>query len=106
MTSHKTRKDTRPRGAPVDAKQARSIVKDTRRRSDDLIAAGVNRERLEARLAKIENHLDQEHHDPVKLRSLFTELQADLIKVENKLIDTGVLELLHQILGTGVPPPR
>jgi hypothetical protein len=101
MTSHKTRKD-----APVDTQQARSIVEQTRKRRNDLIAAGVDRERLEARLAEIESHLDQEHHDPVKLQSLLTELQADLIQVENRLIDTGVLTLLHQILGTGVPYPR
>lgn len=106
MTSQETRKDARPGGAPVDAKQARSIVEHTRKRSDQLAAAGVDRERLEGRLSRIENHLDQEHHDPVKLRSLLTELQADLIQVENLLIDSGVLTALHQILGTGVPAPR
>jgi hypothetical protein len=37
---------------------------------------------------------------------VLTELRADLIAVENRLIDSGVLQVLHQILGTGVPPPR
>ena len=106
MTSHKTRKDKGTDGAHIDARQARSIVEHTRKRSDELAAAGVDPERLEGRLTRIETHLDQEHHDPVKLRSLLTELRADLIQVENLLIDSGVLTALHQILGTGVPAPR
>jgi hypothetical protein len=106
MTSRKTRKDTKTKGVQIGAEQVRSIVKQARKSSHDLVAAGVDRERLESRLSEIHKHLDQEDHDPVKLRSVLTELQADLIKVENGLIDSGVLQMLHQILGTGVPPPR
>lgn len=106
MTSRKTRNDTKTKGVQVGAEQVRSIVEQTRKSSHDLVAAGVNRERLEDRLSQIEKHLDREDHDPVKLRSVLTELQADLIEVENRLIDSGVLQVLHQILGTGVPPPR
>jgi hypothetical protein len=106
MAPRKTRKSTKTKGAHVSAEQVRSIVEQTRKNSGDLIAAGVSRERLEGRLTEIEKHLDAEDHDPVKLHSLLGELQADLIEIENRLIDSGVLELLHQILGTGVPPPR
>jgi hypothetical protein len=106
MTSRKTRNDTKTKGAQVGAEQVRSIVEQARKSSHDLVGAGVDRERLEGRLSQIEKHLDQEDHDPVKLRSVLTELQADLIAVENRLIDSGVLQVLHQILGTGVPPPR
>jgi hypothetical protein len=109
MTSRKSRNDTNEteaEGAHISAEQVRSIVKQTRKSSDDLIAAGVDRRRLEGRLTEIEKHLDHEDHDPVKLRSVLTELHADLIEVENRLIDSGVLQMLHQILGTGVPPPR
>ena len=106
MTSRNTRKDTKTKGAQIGAEQVRSIVEQARKSSHDLVAAGVDPKRLEGRLSQIEKHLDQEDHDPVKLWSVLTELQADLIKVENGLIDSGVLQLLHQILGTGVPPPR
>jgi hypothetical protein len=106
MTSRKTRKDAKPKSAGLRADQVRSVVEQARRSSHDLVAAGVDRERLHGRLSQIEEHLDREDHDPVKLRSVLTELQADLIKIENRLIDSGVLEVLHQILGTGVPPPR
>jgi hypothetical protein len=106
MTSRKTRKDTKPKSARLRADQVRSVVEQARRSSHDLVAAGVDRERLEGRLSQIEEHLDREDHDPVTLRSVLTELQADLIKIENRLIDSGVLQVLHQILGTGVPPPR
>jgi hypothetical protein len=106
MTARKTRKDTKSKGAKIGAEQVRSVVEQARKSSHDLVTAGVNRERLEDRLSQIETHLDQEDHDPVKLRSVLTELQADLIEVENRLIDSGVLQVLHQILGTGVPPPR
>lgn len=106
MTTRKPRKDTKSKGVQIGAKQVRSIVEQARKSSHDLVAAGVNRERLESRLGQIEEHLNQEEHDPVKLRFVLTELQADLIAVENRLIDSGVLEVLHQILGTGVPPPR
>jgi hypothetical protein len=106
MTSRRTRKDTKTKGVQIGAKQVRSIVEQARKNSHDLVAAGVDRERLDTRLSQIEKHLNREVHDPVKLRSVLTELQADLIEVENRLIDSGVLEVLHQILGTGVPPPR
>ena len=106
MTSHKTRNDTKTKGAKIGVEHARSIVEQARKRSHPIVAAGVDRERLEGRLSQIEQHLDQEAHDPVKLRSVLTELQADLIAVENRLIDSGVLQVLHQILGTGVLPPR
>src|SRR5262245_46483584 len=106
MTSRKTRNDTKTKGAQIDAEQVRSIVEQARKSSHDLAAAGIDRERFDGRLSQIEKHLDQEDHDPVKLRSVLTELQADLIAVENRLIDSGVLQVLHQVLGTGVPPPR
>jgi len=106
MTSRKTRKDTKTKSVQIGPEQVRSVVEQARRSSHDLVAAGVDRGRLEGRLSQIEKHLDQEDHDPVKLRSVLTELQADLIAVENRLIDSGVLQVLHQILGTGVPPPR
>ena len=106
MTSRKTPDDAKTKSAPIGAEQVRSIVEQTRRSKDDLVAAGIDHERLESRLSAIEKHLDQEDHDPVTLHSVLTELQADLVAVENRLIDSGVLQVLHQILGTGVPPPR
>lgn len=99
MTTRKTPKE-------IDAEQVRSVVEQTRKSSPDLVAAGVDRERLEGRLSQIEKHLDPEAHDPDMLHAVLSELQADLIDVENRLIDSGVLQVLHQILGTGVPPPR
>ncbi|MGE3875453.1 MAG: hypothetical protein AB7F74_21065 [Parvibaculaceae bacterium] len=106
MTSRNTRKDTNAEGVRIGAEQARSVVEQARKSSRDLVAAGVDQERLEGHLSKIEKHLEQEDHDPVHLRSVLTELRADLIEVESTLIDSGVLQVLHQILGTGVPPPR
>ena len=106
MTSRKNRNHTKTKGARIGAEQVRSVVDETRRSSADLIAAGIDRERLEDRLTEIEKHLDAQDHDPVRLRSLLTELRADLIRIESRLIDSGVLELLHDILGTGVPPAR
>ena len=106
MTSRKAPKKTKTSDTRIGAEHVRSVVAQARQSSDDLVAAGVDRERLEGRLGQIEKHLDQEDHDPVKLRSVLTELQADLVAVENRLIDSGVLQVLHQILGTGVPPPR
>jgi hypothetical protein len=92
--------------APIDAQQVRSIVTQTRTRGDELAAAGVNSARLEAKLSEIEKCVDEKHHDQNKLRSLLTELEADLIEVESKLVTSGILPELHQILGTGVPAPR
>jgi hypothetical protein len=106
MTSRNTRDKAKPKDAKIGGEQVRSLVEQTRKSTHDLVAAGINRERLEHRLRQIEEHLEQEDHDPVKLRSVLTELQADLIEVESRLIDSGVLQLLHQVLGTGVPPPR
>jgi hypothetical protein len=45
-------------------------------------------------LHQIPARLDQKDHDPVKLRSVLTVLQTDLIEVENRLIDSAVLRVL------------
>src|SRR5437868_4844055 len=104
MASPKSPKHTETKAPPVGAEQVRSVVDETRKSSADLIAAGIDRKRLEGRLTEIEKHLDVEDHDPATLRSLLTELRGDLIRIEDRLIDSGVLQLLHEILGTGVPP--
>ena len=88
MTSRKNRNRTEAKGAHIGAEKVRSIVQQARKSSEDLVAAGVDRDRLEGRLSEIRKAPgSREGHDPVKLRSVLTELQADLIAVENRLIE-------------------
>src|SRR5687768_10170244 len=106
MTSRNTRDKAKPKDAKIGGEQVRSLVEQTRKSTHDLVAAGINRERLAHRLRQIEEHLDQEDHDPVKLRSVLTELQAELVEIRNRLDGSRGPRLMHPVLGTGVPPPR
>lgn len=92
--------------APAAATQLRAIIEQTRERSDDLVAAGVDRDRLEEKLTELETYLERFDHDPDQLHILLSELRSDLFEVESKMIGSGLLQTLHQILATGVPTPR
>ena len=90
---------------PIDLRQVRGLVQQTRDIHDDLVASGVDRARLETKLEGIGKRLDEPHRDVGGLRSLLAELEGDLIRIENRLLTSGVLADLHQILGTGILSP-
>jgi hypothetical protein len=100
---------TVPFGAPpvrfIEPSEVRAIVRQARDDAKNLIAAGVNSARLQENLSSIERHLDQKIISQDTLRSLLTELQIILIEAANSLVASGILQMLHLILGTGVPVP-
>jgi len=105
-TAKRAQKRTTSKRKDKSAKHVRTLLAEARKSKDHLVAAGIDRDRLERRLGEIERHLEAEHHDPAELHSILSELRADFIEIENRLIGSGVLQILHQILGTGVPSPR
>lgn len=66
-----------------------------------LTAEGVDAAALQNALATIDEHLKAEK--PGLLKSALAELQKVVGKATGGLVAQGVLAMLHQILGTGVP---
>lgn len=85
----------------IDVEQVKNLVSQIKSRSRDLVAEGVNAADLTAALKVIEQNITAKTPGP--LRQGLGELQKVVAKATGGLIAHGVLALLHQIVGTGVP---
>jgi hypothetical protein len=87
--------------APVNVEKVRNLVSQVRSSASALTNEGVDGEALTAAIKAIEQQLSAEH--PTLLRHALSELEKVVMKASGSLIAQGVLAVLHQILGTGIP---
>jgi hypothetical protein len=88
----------------VTAEKIREFVSQVKPQIDQLVREGIDREELSSRLTAIERALEEEK-DPAFVARLLNELKDTVVKTAGKLVSSGVLTLLGQILGTGAPAP-
>jgi hypothetical protein len=82
--------------------KVRDFVNQVKPQIDQLEREGVDRTELTTRLRAIEKALDD--CKPASVTSqLLEELKGTVAKAGSKLISSGVLSMLNQLLGTGVP---
>jgi hypothetical protein len=81
--------------------QVRNLVTQIKSHTASLTNEGVDGAALESVLATVDKHLKAEK--PALLKSALSELQKVVGKATGGIVAQGVLALLHQILGTGVP---
>lgn len=87
--------------APVNVDKVRNLVSQVKSSASALTNEGVDGEALAAAIKAIEQQLSAEH--PTLLRHALSELEKVVVKASGSLVAQGVLAVLHQILGTGVP---
>jgi hypothetical protein len=87
--------------APINAQEVKNLVTQIKSHAKELIKEGVEPQALEAALNLIDKQLSTKKH--TLIREALAELEKIVAKASGGLIAHGVLALLHQIIGTGVP---
>jgi hypothetical protein len=87
--------------APLNIDQVKNLVSQIKSHAKTRTSEGVDGPALTAALQAIEKQLSSEH--PTLLRSALGELGKVVVKASGSLIAHGVLAILHQILGIGIP---
>lgn len=87
--------------APLNIERVRNLVSQVKAHAQTLTNEGVDGRELTRCLAAIEAQL--QNKDPSLLRLALKRLQEVVVKASGGLVAHGVLAMLHQIVGTGVP---
>ncbi|MGY3694554.1 hypothetical protein ACVIGA_004634 [Bradyrhizobium sp. USDA 3240] len=86
---------------PLNVEQVKNLISQVRSHSSTLRDEGVDPSELSTVLDKIERHLA--NSDQSLLRTALGELEKVVAKAAGGLVSTGIVSLLHQIFGTGIP---
>jgi hypothetical protein len=89
--------------APLQIEKVRNVISQIKTHSVSLAHEGVDINALSDHIATIEGELEEPSPRHSQIRDALINLQMSVGKVEEKLISSGALTLLNQILGTGVP---
>jgi hypothetical protein len=80
-----------------------AVVETARGKAEELAAAGVHRETLEAHLDEIERAAAHPEPDHGAIETLLTDLRGLVTSASNKLVTSNVLSLIDQALGFAAP---
>ncbi len=84
---------------------AAKVVADTRQHLPVLVAGGVDEARLRAVLDRADQALAAAKPDQGTIRSVLNDLKSVAINAAGSVVGAGVITMLNQVLGTGVPAP-
>lgn len=87
--------------APLNIDRVKNLVSQVKSHAETLTNEGVDGPALTAAVKAIEEQLSKEH--PTLLRQALGELAKVVVRASGSLVAHGVLAMLHQILGTGIP---
>jgi hypothetical protein len=87
--------------APLNIERVKNLVSQIKSHSRALESEGIDPSQLASALEKIEDHLTKSEQS--LLRIALGDLETFVAKAAGGLISTGIIGLLHQILGTGIP---
>jgi predicted transcriptional regulator len=86
----------------IKAESVRDFITQVKQQTEQLAREGVDRKELHRIIKAIEEGLDAKK--PISVISqLLEELKGVVVKVGAKLVSTGVLAMLNQLLSTGIP---
>src|ERR1700682_5592438 len=86
----------------IKAESVRDFITQVKQQTEQLAREGVDRKELHRIIRAIEEGLDAKK--PISVISqLLEELKGVVVKVGAKLVSTGVLAMLNQLLSTGIP---
>ncbi|HWK01881.1 MAG TPA: hypothetical protein VNR41_14375 [Xanthobacteraceae bacterium] len=90
---------------PIEHDKVQDLIRQVRAQSDALADRGVDPIALEAHIEKLETEIQKTEPDHGTVSDTLAALETTLGEAEEDLMSKGVLQLLNQILGTGVPNP-
>jgi hypothetical protein len=89
----------------IQSDKVHDLIKHVRDNADALAQKGVNKEALESHLAKLETEITKPEPDHGAVSDTVAAIETTIGEAEENLMSKGVLQLLNQIFGTGVPNP-
>jgi len=87
----------------VEVRQVSDLIAQVRRYTPDLVAAGVSEEALSSKVGQLEAECGRGKLNQSVIRGLLTDIRNMVSSAGGNLVSTGVLSLISQMLGTGVP---
>jgi hypothetical protein len=81
------------------------LIQHVRENADALAQKGVNKDALDAHIAKLETEMKKSEPDHGAVSDALAAIETTVGEAEESMMAKGVLQLLNQILGTGVPNP-
>ncbi len=89
----------------LETDKIRDLVSQVKEHSDHFAEKGADKEALDAHVAKLEAELKKPEPDHGAVSDALASLETTVGEAEESMMAKGVLQLLNQILGTGVPNP-
>jgi hypothetical protein len=89
----------------VNFSQVQSLLGQLKQHLGELEQAGADRSRLEQRVGALEAELQKASPDHSMVRGALTDIRNTLSGAAGSLIASGALNVLNQMLGTGIPSP-
>lgn len=89
----------------VNVVQISNLLDQLKQHIDTLAAAGVDRPTFEERISALEAEMAKPQPNQSVLRGLLIDIRNALAGAAGNLIASGALQVLNQLLGTGVPNP-
>jgi hypothetical protein len=89
----------------IEPEKIENLIKQVRKNADALAEQGVDKDALHAHADKLEAEIKKPEPDHGAVSDALASLETTLTNAEEGLMSRGVMQLLNQILGTGVPNP-
>jgi len=89
----------------IQPDKVRDLIQHVKENADALAAKGVDKDALGAHIAKLEAEMKKSEPDHGAISDALAALETTVGEAEESMMSKGVLQLLNQILGTGVPNP-
>jgi hypothetical protein len=91
--------------AKIQPDKVQDLINHVRENTDALAKKGVDRDALDAHIAKLEAEMKKTEPDHGVVSDTLAAIETTVGEAEENLMSKGVLQLLNQIFGTGVPNP-
>jgi hypothetical protein len=89
----------------IGVAQIRDVLAQIKQHADELAAGGADRVMLEERIADLQAEMAKVLPDQSLVRGFLTDIRNILVGAAGNLVASGAIQVLNQMLGTGVPVP-
>ena len=89
----------------IQPDKVRDLIQHVRENADALAKKGVDKNALDAHIATLETEMKKPEPDHGAVSDTLAAIETTVGEAEENMMSKGVLQLLNQIFGTGVPNP-
>jgi acetylornithine deacetylase/succinyl-diaminopimelate desuccinylase-like protein len=89
----------------IQPDKVQDLIQHVKENADALAKKGVDKDALDAHIAKLEAEMKKPEPDHGAVADTLAAIETTVGNAEQNMMSRGVLQLLNQIFGTGVPNP-